>query len=247
MSIKSDPKNRLVLALDEADQNAAFRLVKELRDEVGLFKVGLQLYFASQTSIVADLIHDLGVPPERLFLDLKLYDIPGTVIAAVRTLFPGLAFLTLPSDVGFAALADIVHQGKGRQRFLAVTVLTSTTPDDLARLGYRAELAEQPEKLVVKRARLAQEAGCVGVVCSGREVRAVKAACGPDFLVVCPGIRPSWSMVPGDDQRRVVTPLEAVQNGADYIVVGRPIRRAPDPVAAARQVTAEIAAGLAAR
>ena len=106
-----------------------------------------------------------------------------------------------------------------------------------------AELKLRP----LLRAQSAQAAGCDGVICSGREARAVKEACGPDFLVVCPGIRPAWTVVPGDDQRRVVTPYEAMRNGADYIVVGRPIRTAPDPVAAARQVVEEIAAGLAER
>ena len=94
---------------------------------------------------------------------------------------------------------------------------------------------------------MAQNAGCHGVVCSGREATAVKEACGEDFLVVCPGIRPAWSVVAGDDQKRVVTPAEAIKNGADYIVVGRPIRTAADSVEAARRVVEEIAAGLAAR
>jgi orotidine-5'-phosphate decarboxylase len=103
---------------------------------------------------------------------------------------------------------------------------------------------QDPAKLVLLRAQLAQDAGCDGVVCAGSEAQAVKDACGPDFLVVCPAIRPAWSVVPGDDQSRITTPYDAIRAGADYLVVGRPIRQAADPAAAARRVVAEIARGL---
>ena len=121
-----------------------------------------------------------------------------------------------------------------------MSVLTSMNGDDLG-LGYEAGYGQDPTSLVVRKAKMAQEAGCHGVVCSGQEVKAVKEACGRDFLAVCPGIRPAWSEVPGDDQKRIVTPFEAISNGADYIVVGRPIRQAHVQVAAARQVVEEIA------
>jgi len=116
--------------------------------------------------------------------------------------------------------------------------------DDLLALGYEPQNAQDPSRLVVRKAKMAQEAGCRGVVCSGREVRAVKEACGRDFLAICPGIRPAWATVEGDDQKRIVTPFEAISNGADYIVVGRPIRQAHVKVAAARQVEEEIAMAL---
>ncbi len=125
-----------------------------------------------------------------------------------------------------------------------MTVLTSLSVADLLALGYDPEYARDPLQLVLRKARLAQEAGCHGVVCSGREVKAVKEACGQDFLVVCPGIRPEWAAVPEDDQERSVTPYAAINAGADYLVVGRPIRVAADPVAAAKKVVAEIARGM---
>jgi orotidine-5'-phosphate decarboxylase len=132
---------------------------------------------------------------------------------------------------------------KNRVKVLGVTVLTHLGPDDLEAMGIAPEYARNPAKLVLLRAKLAKEAGCDGVVCAGTEAAAVKAAFGPDFLVVCPGIRPSWAEVPGDDQRRIATAYDAIKNGADYIVVGRPIRQAADPAAAARRVVQEIAAG----
>lgn len=242
-----EPKDRLIVALDVADTGSALSLARELRDEVGLFKVGLELYLASRTAILQDLINLAGLTPDRLFLDLKLYDIPATVVGAMGTISHGVAFLTVPCDVGFAGLKTIVEAKGGAYDILAVTVLTSATAADLLELGYEPALAKDPVHLVARKAQMAKRAGCRGVVCSGREVKAVKAACGPEFLAVCPGIRPAWSLVAGDDQRRLVTPFEATRAGADYLVVGRPIHRAPDPTAAARRVVAEIAQGQAAR
>jgi orotidine-5'-phosphate decarboxylase len=125
-----------------------------------------------------------------------------------------------------------------------VTVLTSLDAKQLAALGIQPELAEEVVKLVVHRARIAKEAGCAGVVCSGHEVQAVKEEFGKDLLVVTPGIRPEWGEISKDDQRRIVTPYQAVRNGADYIVVGRPIRTATDPAEAAFMVVNEIQRGL---
>jgi orotidine-5'-phosphate decarboxylase len=125
-----------------------------------------------------------------------------------------------------------------------VTVLTSLDGEQLAALGIQPELAAEVVKLVVHRAKIAKEAGCAGIVCSGHEVRAVKEECGDDLLVVTPGIRPEWGDISKDDQRRIVTPYQAVRNGADYIVVGRPIRTATDPKEAAVMVANEIERGL---
>jgi orotidine-5'-phosphate decarboxylase len=125
-----------------------------------------------------------------------------------------------------------------------VTVLTSLDAKQLAALGIQPELAEEVVKLVVHRARIAKEAGCAGIVCSGHEVQAVKEEFGKDLLVVTPGIRPEWGEISKDDQRRIVTPYQAVRNGADYIVVGRPIRAATDPAEAAFMVVNEIQRGL---
>ena len=234
------PQDRLIFALDVPDQATALRYVHELRDEVGLFKVGLELFLAAGRVLLQDLANILG--PHRIFLDLKLYDIPATVLGAMQTILPGVALVTVPSDLGPTGLKKIV--AGTAFKVVAVTVLTSMTAADLKALGYDPRFDHDPTRLVVRKARLAQAAGCHGVVCSGREVKAVKEACGTDFLAVCPGIRPAWAAVPGDDQKRIVTPLEAITNGADYIVVGRPIRRAENPAAAARRVVEEIKAGM---
>jgi orotidine-5'-phosphate decarboxylase len=238
-----EARSRLIFPLDEPNKDAALAIVGKLAQEVGLFKVGLELYLAQGPTILADISSKVG--EGRIFLDLKLYDIPNTIQRAIRVILKGLALITVPSDLGPATLKAVAAS----QGFtvLAVTLLTSSTGEELKAMGYKQEFWENPSRLVIERAIMAQKAGCRGVVCSGREARAVKEACGQDFLVVCPGIRPAWSVVAGDDQRRVVTPFEAMHNGADYIVVGRPIRTASDPVAAARRVAGEIAEGLAAR
>jgi orotidine-5'-phosphate decarboxylase len=234
------PRERLIFALDVPDAATAKACVHELRDHVGLFKVGLELFLAEGPGLLAELTDMVG--PQRIFLDLKLYDIPATVLGAFNAVVQGLALFTVPSDLGPTGLKNIVNSSGAN--ILAVTVLTSITGDDLLALGFDSQFAQDPTRLVVRKARMAQDAGCRGVVCSGREVKAVKEACGSDFLAVCPGIRPAWSEVDGDDQKRIVTPFEAITNGADFIVVGRPIRQANVKVAAARQVEEEIAMAL---
>jgi orotidine-5'-phosphate decarboxylase len=238
------PQDRLIFALDVPDKAAALNLARSLRAEVGMFKVGLELYLSAGPSLLQALIDEVPLAPGQIFLDLKLYDIPATVLGALRALPPGLAFLTIPSDLGPAGLQKIVAAASSANQILAVTVLTSVTNTDLQALGYERRYADDPTQLVLLRAQMAQQAGCHGVVCSGREVKRVRELCGPDFVTVCPGIRPAWAAVAGDDQQRIVTPYEAINNGADYIVVGRPIRQAQDPAAAARKVVAEIAAGM---
>ena len=237
-----EPKDRLIFPLDFPDRVRALRFVHLLKEEVGLFKVGLELYLAEGPGLLADLINVASLSPDRIFLDLKIYDIPATVLGAFSSIVHGVAWITVPGDIGPTGLQEIVKNTA--RKVLAVTVLTSMNAGDLEALGYASQFAQDPEKLVVRKSLLAKQAGCAGVVCSGREVKAVKEACGPDFLAVCPGIRPEWASVPGDDQKRVVTPYEAIRDGADYVVVGRPIRLAPDPIAAARRVVQEIAGGM---
>jgi orotidine-5'-phosphate decarboxylase len=234
-------RERLIFALDVPDRDAALRLVALLKEEVGLFKVGLELFTAMGPAFLEELGGEL---PGRIFLDLKFHDIPATVLGAGRALGPGVALTTIHSDLGPRGIKQVVAGLSHRVKILAVTVLTSLSAADLLALGYDPEYARDPLQLVLRKARLAQEAGCHGVVCSGREVKAVKEACGQDFLVVCPGIRPEWAAVPEDDQERSVSPYAAIHDGADYIVVGRPIRVAADPVAAAKKVVAEIARGM---
>lgn len=235
------PRARLIFPLDVPNKTEAAKFISLLKDEVGLFKVGLELFVAEGPAFLQYLTQTARV---EYFLDLKFHDIPATVTGAQARIMQGARLATVHVDQGRKMLTQAVTSLKNRVKVLGVTVLTHLGPDDLEALGIASRYAKDPSQLVLLRARLAQAAGCDGVVCAGTEARAVKAACGPDFLVVCPGIRPAWAAVPGDDQKRVMTPYEAIKAGADYIVVGRPIRLAPDPVAAARQVVAEIEQGL---
>ena len=235
------PRARLIFPLDVPNKTEAAKFISLLKDEVGLFKVGLELFVAEGPAFLQYLTQTARV---EYFLDLKFHDIPATVTGAQARIMQGARLATVHVDQGRKMLTQAVTSLKNRVKVLGVTVLTHLGPDDLLALGIASRYAKDPSQLVLLRARLAQAAGCDGVVCAGTEARAVKAACGPDFLVVCPGIRPAWAAVPGDDQKRVMTPYEAIKAGADYIVVGRPIRLAPDPVAAARQVVAEIEQGL---
>lgn len=236
------PTDRLIFPLDVPDRGQALALMEKLRGEVGLFKVGLELFLAEGRDFLK-LMTELA--PEGYFLDLKLHDIPATMAGALKQLVRGARFTTVHVEQGQKALKALVEAFRDQVAVLGVTVLTSLTPADLLALGIDPRYAtDPPTELVLRRAALAYEAGCAGVVCAGSEARAVKEKFGRDFLVVCPGIRPSWAQVPGDDQKRIMTPYEAIRAGADYIVVGRPLRLAPDPVTRAREVVADIARGL---
>lgn len=238
-----DPKARLIFPLDVPDRTEARRLIHLLKNEVGLFKIGLELFVAETGDFFQTIAEETG---SGFFLDLKFHDIPETVRGALRSAsLRGAKFVTVHCDQGKKLLEAVVESISNGPKVLAVTVLTSLNSRDLSKLGFEPKYAQDPRQLVLLRARLAQEAGCHGVICSGREARAVKAELGKDFLVVTPGIRPVWTTVSNDDQKRIVTPKAAIHAGADYLVVGRPIRKAADPVAAARQVVAEIAQALA--
>ena len=231
------PRDRLVLALDVENADQAEGLVRLLAGEVGVFKVGLELFTAEGPGVL-DRLRRAGA--RHLFLDLKLHDIPATMRAAARSAARlGVDYLTCHCDQP-QIFSDL---DLGPTRLLGITVLTSLGPEDLAGMGYPPPL-DQPQNLVLRRARLAMAAGCAGVVCSGLEAASVRQALGPDALIICPGIRPGGPQVNKDDQKRIVTPASAMQAGASLIVVGRPIRGANDPLAAARTVTQGIAQGL---
>lgn len=234
-------KDRLIFPLDVPDAQEARKHVTLLGEHVGVFKIGLEL-FVSEGPQIVDTIADLT--DAGIFLDLKFHDIPATVQRAIRSgsCLRRANFITVHCDPGL--LEAVASEVPDHTKVLAVTVLTSLDAKQLAALGIQPELAEEVVKLVVHRARIAKEAGCAGVVCSGHEVQAVKEEFGKDLLVVTPGIRPEWGDVSKDDQRRIVTPYQAVRNGADYIVVGRPIRAATDPAEAAFMVVNEIQRGL---
>ena len=235
------PHDYIVFPLDVATRAEAERLVRQLAGHVGLFKVGLELFIRSGPDLIR-WIQAEGTA--GIFLDLKLHDIPVTVAQAMEGICGlDVAFTTVHCGESPRMLEAAVGASRGRTGILAVTVLTSVGPEELRQAGLAPSLAGDMNALVQHRARAAHSAGCAGVVCSGWEVPAIKQRFGRDFLAVTPGIRPAWESVGTDDQRRVMTPAEAVRSGADYIVIGRPIRTAAEPAQAARRVAAEISEG----
>jgi orotidine-5'-phosphate decarboxylase len=237
------PRDRLIFALDVPSRREAEHYVRLLKDHVGLFKVGLELFLAEGPSILQWIAQAVG---SAVFLDIKLHDIPETVartIAACESRFGprAIRFMTIHGEMGTRAMRHIVEQHReGGIKILAVTLLTSVGKEELQGAAYRTEFVYNPSLLVLERARWAQEAGCAGVICSGWEAQEIREKLGSRLLVVTPGVRPSWETVAQDSQRRVVTPASAIRNGADYIVVGRPIRDAKDPVAASDRIVSEI-------
>lgn len=234
-------KDRIIFPLDVSTLKEAKYYLDLLKDYVGLFKVGLELFVSIGPQILREIKRDID--QSKIFLDLKFHDIPETVRGAYRAAsIHGAKFITVHCDEGKGLLETGVKESKDRTKVLGITLLTSLNGDSLKEMGFSSELT--PNDIVMLRANIAKAAGCDGVVCSPLEARAVKEKFGPDFIVVTPGIRPSWASIRGDDQRRTVTPAEAVHNGADYIVVGRPIRLASAPVEAAKRIAGEIAEAL---
>jgi orotidine-5'-phosphate decarboxylase len=242
------PHERLIAALDVPSPVDARRLVRALGDAVSFYKLGFELLMSGG---YFELVDELAGAGKQLFLDLKLHDIPETVARAVRSLRERPArFVTVHYD---ARVLEAACREKGSLGILAVTLLTSVGPEDLADLGYGPDVA--PADLVVARARRALELGCDGVIASPKEASRIRSAVGPKLAIVTPGIRPQPSDRPEgsaapdrpgapaarDDQRRVATPRAAFEAGADYIVVGRPIRDARDPREAALSIQGSIA------
>jgi orotidine-5'-phosphate decarboxylase len=225
-------RERLIFALDVPDLRGAQQLVQKLGDSVVFYKIGLEL---ATSRHYFELLDWLIARDKKVFTDLKLFDIPATVTAAVRQLArSGASFLTVHGD---RAIMEAAAAAKGeRLEILVVTVLTSIAPQDLAEMGIGLSV----EDLVLKRARQAMAAGCDGVIASGLEAAPLRTALGPQAKIVTPGIRPADG-ARNDDQRRVVTPTLAFRSGADHIVVGRPIRDAADPYLAATAIQQEIA------
>ncbi|MDI6793227.1 MAG: orotidine-5'-phosphate decarboxylase [bacterium] len=236
--MKLSAKDRIIFPLDVLTLKEAKYYINLLKDYVGVFKVGLELFVSVGPQILREIkSEESGV---NIFLDLKFHDIPATVRGAYRAAsIHGAKFITVHCDEGKGLLEAVV---KGREdrtaKILGVTLLTSLNKDNLKEMGFSPELT--PQDIVMLRANMAKAAGYDGVVCSGLEAHAVKEKFGPDFMVVTPGIRPAWGVIKGDDQQRSVTPTEAIRNGADYIVVGRPVRLAKDPVKAAQEIAEEI-------
>jgi orotidine-5'-phosphate decarboxylase len=224
-------RERLIFAMDVPDADAARRLADRLGDAVGFYKLGLELFMSGG---YFELLDWLVGRDKRVFVDLKLFDVPATVAGAVRNLRNrGVTFTTVH---GNQSIMEAAAAAKGDVGILAVTALTSLYRGDLDDLGFQCDV----EQLVLSRARRALEAGCDGVVSSGLEAKLLRAGVDDRLIVVTPGIRPVENR-PTDDQKRVVDVAQAFANGADYIVVGRPIRDASEPRAAAEAIQATIA------
>ena len=237
-------REKLIVALDFPSAQAAASAAEKLRGHVGMFKVGLEL-FAAEGPVLTRYLVAVG---DKVFLDLKFHDIPNTVRAAARQAAQlGVNMLNVHASGGrkmLEAAREGAEEGarrisRPRPLLVAVTVLTSLGDDDLGEMG----VAGGAEETVLRLARLTRDAGLDGVVASPREVAALRGEFGRNFAIITPGIRPAAAAAA--DQVRVATPAAAVQAGADYLVVGRPITEAPDPVAAADAVVAEMESGLA--
>ena len=230
--------NRLIVALDTTNLREAERLVVRLRDAVKIFKIGSGLFTACGPESVK-MVHRQGC---KVFLDLKFHDIPNTLsLAAGSATNMCVEMFNVHASSGRAALEAVVSSARAeavkcgkKPLVLGVTVLTSIEDADLKMLGILKSAQEQ----VLYLARLCKDAGCDGVVCSAKEISMIRKTLGKDFVIVTPGIRPQG--VQAKDQKRIATPKEAIAAGADYIVVGRPITEAPDPVKAVKDILAEI-------
>lgn len=236
-------RRKLIFALDVGTIAEADELITLLGDSVGMFKVGKQLFMSSGPPVIKH-VNERG---SEVFLDLKFHDIPRTVArAAMEATRLGVSIFNLHASGSAAMMREAVRsvdrvcrtENLERPRMLAVTVLTSIDAGDLRTIGVDGELDDQ----VVRLALLARDSGMDGVVASPHEIGAIRGACGGDFIVLTPGIRPAGS--DQGDQKRTAGPADAIRRGADYVVVGRPIRDADDPRAAARQIVEEIVEGL---
>ncbi|SFN10443.1 orotidine-5'-phosphate decarboxylase [Thermodesulforhabdus norvegica] len=222
-------EERLILALDVPSVDEARSWVRSLDGIVRFYKVGLQLFLAGHFSFVDELVES----GKKVFLDLKLFDIPNTVAKAMEQInLHGVTFTTVHAE---SAILKAAVEAAPKVGILAVTVLTSMDQEDLKAIGAGASL----EDIVIARASLAARAGCFGVVASGKEAHAIRRTLGDSLVIVTPGVRPASSSDRGD-QKRVVTPEEAVKNGADYIVVGRPVLRARDPLGMVEKIMEEL-------
>lgn len=231
--------NRLIVALDLPSMEDARRLVETLGESVSYYKVGMELYYREG----AEILNYLHGQQKSVFLDLKLHDIPNTVAEGLCSLMNLHAdMLNVHASGGYEMMRTAVQKvheqaakdGSPAPKLIAVTILTSISREDWNEMGFSQEIREQ----ALRFASLAKKAGMDGVVASPQEASAIRAACGPDFLIVTPGIRPSGTNT--DDQSRIATPAAALQNGATHLVVGRPIRTAKNPKAAAEAIIREM-------
>jgi len=225
--MQKQAKDYIVFPLDFSSVGEAKEYVKLLDGKVGMFKVGLELFIDQGPSVI------------------KLVDISATVLRAMgRVANLGVDLVTVHCSSSRVMLEKAVEGGKDKTGVLGVTLLTDNDSDIVKMSGFKDEFVKDPQLLVMYRAQMAYDAGCKGVVCSGMEVQQIKKRFGNSFLAVTPGIRPAWTLLENDDQKRVTTPGRAVTLGSDLIVIGRPIRDAADPGLAAQKVIKEIEVAL---
>ncbi len=236
---RDEARNKIIFALDVNEVSDVEKWASLIADRVGMFKVGKQLYTACGPAVVR-MVQKCG---GEVFLDLKYHDIPNTVaMASLEAARLGVKLFNLHALGGYEMMATTVEtldrefRGADRPKVLAVTILTSSNEETLRAVGIDRPVPE----MVVRLAKLAQRAGIDGVVASPQETPLIREACGKEFLIVTPGVRPAFASV--DDQKRIMTPAAAVAAGADYLVIGRPIAAAPDPVKAAEAIVEEIMA-----
>ena len=240
--MKKQAKDYIIFPLDVPSVSEAEKYIDLLGEDVGMFKVGLELFISAGPEIVRH-VHASG--SAGVFLDLKLHDIPATVSRAMEIIAAlNVKFVTVHCGETPRMLAAAVTGSQNKVGVLAVTVLTSVSSENLNAAGFRKEYYSDLASLVLKRALMARESGCAGIICSGHEVEMVKQNLGDDFLVVTPGIRPQWEVLGKDDQKRVMSPARAIEKGSDFLVIGRPIRDAESPREAARRIAQEIETAL---
>ena len=226
------PRDRLIVALDFPTKSKALALASSLSGTVSTYKIGLELYTAEGPEI----IREVAATGAKIFLDLKLHDIPNTVAKAVAAAGElGVQMLTVHLSGGHTMLSAAVEARPPNLFLLGVTVLTSATRETLSETGVNSGIEEQ----VLRLAELGQKSGIDGLIASPQEVKTLRERLGDQIKLITPGVRPSWA--PADDQKRFTTPRDALKNGADYLVVGRPITADPNPRAAVDRLLAEIA------
>ncbi len=232
-------KDRLIYALDGMALQEAIGAVRQLREVVKIYKVGPSLIYQGGLEVANQIVNAGGGEEVKVFLDMKTWDIPETVLHAIDTInaFGAESVVFATIHTYSLNLQKLVEAKKDRKfKIFAVTLLTSQDQTDLADLQIQMSV----EDYVLYMAKRAREFRCDGIICSGLEAKKIKEEIGRDFLTIVPGVRPAGFQLGTDDQKRVVTPREAILNGADYIVVGRPIRNSPDPLQAAQTIQDEI-------
>jgi orotidine-5'-phosphate decarboxylase len=229
--MNSQTADKIIVALDIPAKKAALDLVAQLRHQISFFKIGLQLY----TALGPEIVRDILATGAKVFLDLKLHDIPNTVARVVEAAADsGVKMLTIHLSGGGDMIRAAVAARKNEMSILGVTVLTSATEKTLGEIG----IADKIDNQVLRLAGLGVAAGIDGLVASPHEIKILRATCGDKIKIVTPGIRPSWSE-PGD-QKRFLTPRQAIDAGADYLVIGRPITAHPNPSEAVAKILEEL-------